>query len=180
MIQESTPQHLVTFIKTINQQQHHRPIRIKPICLHDTRDNQSLEERRILKTMSELFLSIQVLEHAYNCKVEWKFATLYGRIQSMLNSVCIPANLCEGIRLNATKTATNTENSNSNGVCVRTLKIAASLSLLRPGRLEAHPLILCWDIICLVNCLGHGRVCPNLMLKQLKLILILNDVSMIQ
>jgi hypothetical protein len=95
---------------------------VKTIRCDDAGENKALENRCIQEQLGIDFEYTGPGTPQFNGRVERKFATLYGRVYTMLNAARLPKDLREGLWAEAAKYATQVEN-----VIVTTTKPIAAM-----------------------------------------------------
>jgi hypothetical protein len=105
------PEHVVLLIKKLRSDQRYLIKHIvKTIQCDDAGENKALENRCIQKQLGIDFEDTGPGRPQFNGWVEREFATLYGRVRTMLNAARLPKDLREGVWAEAAKYATEVEN----------------------------------------------------------------------
>jgi hypothetical protein len=99
---------MILFLKKLNMLPH---IQVKYIRCDNAGENKSFDKENILANLNLTFEYTSPGSPQYNGKVERKFATLYGRVRSMLNAANLSSTLRRGLWAEAAQTATDIENS---------------------------------------------------------------------
>jgi transposase InsO family protein len=93
-------EHMIPFIKKLNMLPH---IQIKYIRCDNAGENKFFERQSILANLNLTFEYTSPGAPQYNGTVERKFATLYGRVRSMLNAANLSSTLLSGCVLRLPK-----------------------------------------------------------------------------
>jgi hypothetical protein len=102
---------MLFLIKKLNNTPSMQHVNVKYIRCDDAGENHTFQRQSVLANLDLTFEFTDPGSPQYNDVVERKFATLYGRVRSMLNAAQLSAEHRSGLWAKAAQTATDIENS---------------------------------------------------------------------